>query len=103
MKRLLLAALGLAAVAGTSALAADMPRGRPLPPPRAPAYVPFFTWNGFYVGLNAGYGFGHSTWTDTVTQFSAGSFNVTVHNIDAATAEVGAIIINFALIKAVSS
>ena len=76
MKRLLLAALGLAAVAGTSALAADMPRGRPLPPPRAPAYVPFFTWNGFYVGINAGYGFGHSKWTDTVTQVSTGSFNV---------------------------
>ena len=76
MKRLLLAALGLAAVAGTSALAADMPRGRPLPPPRAPAYVPFFTWNGFYVGLNAGYGFGHSKWTDTVTQVSTGSFTV---------------------------
>ena len=29
-----------------------------------------------YVGLNAGYGFGHSKWTDTVTQFSTGSFNV---------------------------
>ena len=58
MKRLLLAAVGLAAVAATSALAADMPPSRSLPPPRAPAYVPFFTWNGFYVGLNAGYGFG---------------------------------------------
>ena len=76
MKRLLLAAVGLAAVAATSALAADMPpRGR-LPPPRAPAYVPFFTWNGFYVGINAGYGFGHSKWTDTVTQASTGNFNV---------------------------
>ena len=76
MNRLLLAALGLAAIAGTSALAADMPRGRPLPPPRAPAYVPFFTWNGFYVGINAGYGFGRSAWTDTVTQDSTGNFNV---------------------------
>jgi outer membrane immunogenic protein len=81
MKRLLLAALGLAAVAVTSAamtsaLAADLPRGQPLPPPRAPAYVPFFTWNGFYVGINAGYGFGHSTWTDTVTLDSTGSFKV---------------------------
>jgi outer membrane immunogenic protein len=76
MKRLLLAALGLAAVVTTSALAADMPQGRPLPPPRAPAYVPFFTWNGFYVGLNAGYGFGQSAWTDTLTLDTTGNFRV---------------------------
>ncbi|MFH0934321.1 MAG: hypothetical protein V1879_03890 [Pseudomonadota bacterium] len=38
-----------------------------------------------------------------VTAVAAGSFNITVHNIDAATAEVGAIIINFAVIKAVSA
>ena len=63
MKRLLLAVAGLAVVAATSALAADLPRGRPLPPPRAPAYVPFFTWNGFYTGINAGYGFGTSDWS----------------------------------------
>ena len=53
MKRLLLA-VGLAV--GDSARA-DMP-GDPCRR-RAPAYVPFFTWNGFYVGINAGYGFGH--------------------------------------------
>jgi outer membrane immunogenic protein len=76
MKRLLLAVVGTLAFAGTSALAADMPPSRSLPPPRAPAYVPFFTWNGFYVGINAGYGFGHSRWTDTVTQDTTGNFNV---------------------------
>ena len=76
MKRLLLAVAGLAAVAATSALAADLPRGQPLPPPRAPAYVPFFTWNGFYTGINAGYAFGSSKWTDTVTHLSTGGFNV---------------------------
>ena len=76
MKRCLLAALGLAAIAATSAFAADLPRGSPLPSPRAPAYVPFFTWNGFYAGLNAGYGFGHSNWTDTVAQASSGNFKI---------------------------
>jgi outer membrane immunogenic protein len=76
MKRLLLAVVGTLAVAAASALAADMPPSRSLPLPRAPAYVPFFTWNGFYVGINAGYGFGRSAWTDTVTQDSTGNFNV---------------------------
>jgi outer membrane immunogenic protein len=76
MKRLLLAVVGTLAVAAASALAADMPPSRSLPPPRAPAYVPFFTWNGFYVGINAGYGFGHSNWTDTVTLDSTGGFTI---------------------------
>jgi outer membrane immunogenic protein len=76
MKRLLLAVVGLAAVAVTSALAADAPPGRSLPPPRAPTYVPFFTWNGLYVGINAGYGFGHSSWTNTTTHLSTGNFNI---------------------------
>jgi outer membrane immunogenic protein len=76
MKRLLLAVAGTLAVAVTSAHAADMPPSRSLPPPRAPVYVPFFTWNGFYVGINAGYGFGHSKWTDTVTLDSTGGFTI---------------------------
>jgi hypothetical protein len=36
-----------------------------------------------------------------VTAVAAGSFQITVHNIDAVTAEVGAIVINFAIIKSV--
>jgi outer membrane immunogenic protein len=76
MKRLLLAAVGILAVVVTPASAADMPPSRSLPLPRVPAYVPFFTWNGFYVGVNAGYGFGHSSWTDTVLQASTGNFKI---------------------------
>ena len=43
-----------------SAQAADIPR---------PVYkgirpvVAYYNWTGFYVGLNAGYGFGTSTWS----------------------------------------
>jgi outer membrane immunogenic protein len=46
------AALGLL---GGSALAADLPTRKG--PPLAPVYIPpAFTWTGFYVGANAGYG-----------------------------------------------
>jgi len=56
MKKFLLAAL-LAGVA-TSAFAADLPN-RKAPPTPAPYYAPpVFTWTGFYVGLNGGYGVG---------------------------------------------
>ncbi len=56
MKKFLLAAL-LAGVA-TSALAADLPT-RKAPPAPTPVYVPpTFTWTGFYVGVNGGYGVG---------------------------------------------
>jgi outer membrane immunogenic protein len=76
MKQLWLAGVGLMALAATSAQASDMPPSR-MPPPRAPAvYVPFFTWNGFYVGINAGYGFGNSKWTNTVTGVSTGNFDI---------------------------
>ena len=58
MKKFLLsgvAALGL--IAAGAASAADLPSRKG--PVVAPVYVPVFTWTGFYVGANAGYGWGN--------------------------------------------
>src|SRR5262245_57347602 len=76
IRRLLLASAGFALVTA-AAQAADF-GSRDLPPPRraAPVLVPFFTWNGFYLGINAGYGFGRSNWTNTVSGVSTGNFNI---------------------------
>jgi outer membrane immunogenic protein len=76
MQRRVFAAIGLLfALMMVPAQAGDLP-SRPLPQPRAPRFVPFFTWNGLYVGFNAGYAFGQSNWTDTVTRQSTGNFDL---------------------------
>ncbi|MDT2021743.1 outer membrane beta-barrel protein [Methylocella sp. CPCC 101449] len=55
MRHMLLGSVALLGLVAGSAQAADLPRRAPAP---APVYVaPFFTWTGFYVGLNAGGGF----------------------------------------------
>jgi outer membrane immunogenic protein len=52
----------LAVSMATPSIAADIVAPRPIY--KGPAYVaPVFTWTGFYVGLNAGYGFGNSAWS----------------------------------------
>ena len=76
MKRILIAG-ALALAAGGQALAADLPPGPP--PPRAPATyvpvpVPVFTWTGIYIGVNGGYAFGDSSWTDPILG-STGNFD----------------------------
>ncbi len=78
MKRIVVAAaLGL--VAGGQALAADLPM--PAPMPRAPATyvpaaVPVYNWAGIYIGANAGYGFGTSSWSASAPATgSTGNFN----------------------------
>ena len=67
MKRLTLSALaGLLAIAMAGpSFGADMPRKA------YPSYVAPFSWSGFYVGINGGYGWGTSNWSSAVT---AGSF-----------------------------
>ena len=69
MNQLLLALGCMVAVAAGPARAADLPT-------KAPATMPFFSWQGFYVGINGGYGFGRSSWADTVTLLSTGKFDV---------------------------
>lgn len=74
MKRFTLTAcagLLLAAMAVPS-LAADLPR----PAYKAPVYVAPFSWSGFYVGINGGYGWGTSNWTLTGTGISTGNFDI---------------------------
>jgi outer membrane immunogenic protein len=77
MKRILWAGAFALAIGG-QALAADLPP--PPPAPRAPAtYVPVaapvYNWSGIYIGLNGGYGFGNSTWTDPTAGIATPSFD----------------------------
>jgi outer membrane immunogenic protein len=66
----------LAAAVATPSFAADMPRPAYKQPYKNPVYVAPFSWTGFYVGINGGYGFGKSNWTVPGTGVSTGDFNV---------------------------
>jgi outer membrane immunogenic protein len=81
MKRLVMAgALALAAIAPAGA--ADLPQGPPPPPPPqapaayVPATIPVYNWGGIYIGVNGGYGFGNSEWTNASGAASTGTFGV---------------------------
>jgi outer membrane immunogenic protein len=63
MKKILLASVALFGFAG-AASAADLPV-RAAPPAPFVAAAPIFTWTGFYVGVNAGYGW-HDNDSDSV-------------------------------------
>ena len=68
MKKLLLSSVALLGFTA-GAMAADLPR-RAAPPVFAP--IPVFTWTGFYVGVNAGYGWGNND--DDDAAFLGGGF-----------------------------
>jgi outer membrane immunogenic protein len=42
----------------------------------APSFAAPFNWTGFYVGINGGYGWGKSSWTNTATGATTGDFNI---------------------------
>jgi outer membrane immunogenic protein len=69
MKRILLAGLGLVALAASPVLAADRPIPYKAPPPD-----PIFNWTGFYVGLNAGY-----SWGETRINYDLAPLATTLH------------------------
>jgi outer membrane immunogenic protein len=68
MKRVVLAGMGALAMVTMmgAANAADLARRHAMPT-KAPAYVaPGYNWTGFYAGINGGYGFGRSEWSNPV-------------------------------------
>jgi outer membrane immunogenic protein len=76
MKRILWAG-AFALVAGGQGLAADLP---PPVAPRAPATyvpttVPYYNWSGIYLGINGGYAFGTSNWSNPAIGVATGNFN----------------------------
>jgi outer membrane immunogenic protein len=65
MKKIVLTAVALAALLGGSAMAADLSTA---PIYKAPPPVAVWSWTGFYIGVNGGYGFGSDDFTQSFTQ-----------------------------------
>ncbi len=61
----------LATAVAAPAFAADLPM-----PFKAPLFAPQFNWSGFYAGINGGYGWGKTSWTDPVGGTTTGDFNM---------------------------
>ena len=63
-----------AAAVLTSAVCAQAADVAPRPYYKAPAELPF-SWTGFYAGINGGYVFGRSSWSDPAVGADSGKFN----------------------------
>lgn len=62
MRRVLASTIAVLTLSAVFAQAADLPRQAP--PARAPAqFAPGYSWTGFYIGINGGYGWGDSDWS----------------------------------------
>jgi outer membrane immunogenic protein len=68
MKKILLSSVALLGLTA-GAFAADLPSRRAAPAPYVA--VPVFTWTGFYVGVNAGYGFSDNNGGNGLGAFTA--------------------------------
>jgi outer membrane immunogenic protein len=64
-KKIVLTGVALAALLGGSAMAADLSTA---PMYKAPPPVAVWSWTGFYIGINGGYGFGSNDFTQSLTQ-----------------------------------
>ncbi len=76
MNRLLCRGIVLAFVVASamSAQAADVPgRSNPQSFYKAPSEIPF-NWTGFYAGINGGYAWGRSSWSDPAIGANSGNF-----------------------------
>lgn len=75
IRKVLLSTVAVVAISGT-AFAADLPSRR-APPVFIPPPIPIFSWTGFYVGAQVGYGFGKDSATEVPAPAGATkSFNV---------------------------
>ena len=76
MRTILLATVAAATLVSGAAVAADLPRRTVAPVAPAPVVaIPVFTWSGFYIGANAGYGFNANDDDDDFNGFVAGDFD----------------------------
>jgi outer membrane immunogenic protein len=75
MTRILLAASALVLALASPSLAADMGRPAYKPVQATPYYVAGYSWTGFYLGINGGYGWGKADITNPTAAFTTGTTN----------------------------